>query len=979
MTVRRTARCRFRLADPLPLEDRLAPAVFPVAPEELINPSVDNAGAIAQLGNFIRKANTNGDLVNTINLFGPQAGKLASYAFNVTASQLGADGKPEPDPIAQTDGGTGLPVISGDKVLIINGKGASFVRPSGAPSLRFLRAFGTVTGSTTLVVRDLTFENGNTYDYGIGGNLPQPELFPNLSGGAVRLDNASFVGVGLTFRNNTSTDDGGAVASLGQNSRTSQIKLFTSTFQSNYAGQAGGAVSGKSLSSQIGSTLEFTNCTLTDNVSLTGGGATNGVVYETDFNPARDAITGLPLPAGDPGFGLPAVPQGPNLVVSNRGTVGGTQSDLVDAVNTLFARNVGTSGPAAVVATSQMLRLRDSAVVNNQSATAGAAVGQSQGLAVELVNTTVHANLGGAPAVVATNGQVVLAFSSVTNNASQIGATAGVSVASNILTIYASVIAGNRVADPLSPNQDVVAPLVRNNGYNFFGVVPAGFQTVGTDQAGRAGAELDPRLGAITSVAGLPLVDYVTALQPVTGEAALSLAPLPDGTNLPTRSPGTGSPLLGKVRTAPPPASPAPPASRLAADARGTTRPASLIGSDIGAVQAFNLPQAAIALPGSLIPPPLPPPPAPTPTPPPPPTPSPVVRPPAVFAAGPGAALNPFVPPATSGLPAARNQKADGSPLTADASQTVPNQVRLFNPDGTVRLVVQPFDAAPPGGIRVAVADLTGDGVPDLICGTGPGVPTQVVVFDGATGAKAFTLNPFEASFTGGVFLAAGDLTGDGRPELVVSPDQGGGPRVQVLTVSGTTLSPLADFFGIDDPNFRGGARVAVGDLTGDGVGDLIVAAGSGGGPRVAVYAGGSVSGGKFTTKPIGDFFAFEQGLRDGVFVAAGDVNGDGRADLIVGAGPGGGPRVLVLDGRTLGIEQPRVVADFFAGDPADRRGVTVAVADLDGDAAADVVTGNNSTGRVTTYLGAKLAAGVAAADKSLVPFGAFQGGVFVG
>lgn len=69
-----------------------------------------------------------------------------------------------------------------------------------------------------------------------------------------------------------------------------------------------------------------------------------------------------------------------------------------------------------------------------------------------------------------------------------------------------------------------------------------------------------------------------------------------------------------------------------------------------------------------------------------------------------------------------------------------------------------------------------------------------------------FDFAPFEAMFTGGVFVTAGDLTGDGIPELVVTPDQGGGPRVQVYSFAAGSFTKVADFFGIDDPNFRGGA-----------------------------------------------------------------------------------------------------------------------------------------------------------------------------
>jgi hypothetical protein len=171
------------------------------------------------------------------------------------------------------------------------------------------------------------------------------------------------------------------------------------------------------------------------------------------------------------------------------------------------------------------------------------------------------------------------------------------------------------------------------------------------------------------------------------------------------------------------------------------------------------------------------------------------------------------------------------------------------------------------------------------------------VVLDGNTHSLLFSVDPFEASFTGGVYVAAGDVNGDGSPDLAITPDEGGGPRTDVYS-GAVGFSKLISFFGIDDPNFRGGARAAIADMTGDGAADLIVVAGFGGGPRVAGFDGGSLS--STPRKIFGDFFAFEQALRNGIFVTVGDLNGDGFADLIAGGGPGGGPRVLALDGKNL-------------------------------------------------------------------------------
>ena len=94
------------------------------------------------------------------------------------------------------------------------------------------------------------------------------------------------------------------------------------------------------------------------------------------------------------------------------------------------------------------------------------------------------------------------------------------------------------------------------------------------------------------------------------------------------------------------------------------------------------------------------------------------------------------------------------------------------------------------------------------------------------------------------------------------------------------------------DPTFTGGVRVAVGDVNGDGVEDVIAAAGPGGGPNVKVFSG--VDGSLMFS-----FFAYDPSFTGGVFVAAGDTNNDGKADIITGAGAGGGPHVKVSAGPT--------------------------------------------------------------------------------
>ena len=122
--------------------------------------------------------------------------------------------------------------------------------------------------------------------------------------------------------------------------------------------------------------------------------------------------------------------------------------------------------------------------------------------------------------------------------------------------------------------------------------------------------------------------------------------------------------------------------------------------------------------------------------------------------------------------------------------------VRFYNPDGAEQFNVAVFDPAFTGGVRTASADFNGDGIADVVVGTGPGLSTLVRVLDGKTQVELFRVEPFEASFTGGVYVAAGDVSGDGVPDLAITPDEGGGPRVDIY--SGNGFGTIVSFFGLD-------------------------------------------------------------------------------------------------------------------------------------------------------------------------------------
>lgn len=199
--------------------------------------------------------------------------------------------------------------------------------------------------------------------------------------------------------------------------------------------------------------------------------------------------------------------------------------------------------------------------------------------------------------------------------------------------------------------------------------------------------------------------------------------------------------------------------------------------------------------------------------------------------------------------------------------------------------------------------------------GAGPGGGSQVRLYDSKTGKFVAGFTAFDPSFTGGISIATGDVNGDGVTDIIIGAGAGGGPRVSVI--DGRRIGLLKDVNQIADPSaylanffaydweFTGGVTVAAGDVNGDGKADVIVGTGPGGGPNVKVISGAKINvigpdGLPDDSAILASFFAYDPSFRGGVNVATGDMNGDGYADVLTAAGAGGGAHVKAYDGRIL-------------------------------------------------------------------------------
>jgi hypothetical protein len=222
---------------------------------------------------------------------------------------------------------------------------------------------------------------------------------------------------------------------------------------------------------------------------------------------------------------------------------------------------------------------------------------------------------------------------------------------------------------------------------------------------------------------------------------------------------------------------------------------------------------------------------------------------------------------------------------------------------------------------------------------------TIVAVIDSTNGL-------YEASFRGSVRVASGDITGDGIADIVVAPGRGRVGQIRAFIASGSGVSTVYTYDSRYDTlpfgaAWRSGVEVAVGDVDGDGIGDII--------------AGQSRGAGLVRTFPVGDpllpdpvantatrsFRGFPPTYAGGVMLAAADLTGDGAAEVIVGSNAGIRARVRVFD--VTGT--PTVIRTILPFASTYRGGVTLSVGRYDSDSTPDIFVGAGIGGQSTVAI----------------------------
>ena len=218
----------------------------------------------------------------------------------------------------------------------------------------------------------------------------------------------------------------------------------------------------------------------------------------------------------------------------------------------------------------------------------------------------------------------------------------------------------------------------------------------------------------------------------------------------------------------------------------------------------------------------------------------------------------------------------------------------------TLQTLTNVYPAGYSGGVQVAIGNvIAGSGIPDVIVAPGVGEAPFIKIYSVLTGALVESFLAQSSAYNYGLQVAVGDVTGNGRQDIITAPLVGPA-TVNVFMNNGSSTTPFTAYSASTPTitafsnisNYQGGVGgLAVGNVTANpatsgnsaGAGDIIV--GSGVGTQAIAQVFNYYSNGASSTPALTITPTFSASVTSGVSVAVADVNGDGVPDVVMGAG----------------------------------------------------------------------------------------------
>ena len=249
-------------------------------------------------------------------------------------------------------------------------------------------------------------------------------------------------------------------------------------------------------------------------------------------------------------------------------------------------------------------------------------------------------------------------------------------------------------------------------------------------------------------------------------------------------------------------------------------------------------------------------------------------------------------------------------------------------------------------GLRLASGDLDGDGLDEVVAGLGSGSNGWIAILDDAThgygllswvqvGGAAY------ATANGEIFPAIGDLDGDSRKEIVLGLGAGGAGWIQVLDDASAGFKHLTwkqVGFTTYNASGEGSTHPAVGDLDGDGKGEIVVGLGEGSAGWMQVFNNGNSN---FSARNwVQVAWPTYNSANGTTFPAVGDIDGDGRGEIVAGLGKGSDGWFVLLNDSVANFAQIKWDKIAWPTYDAHNGETHPAIGNVDADTAAEIVFG---------------------------------------